>query len=90
MQTYKARNDSTKAPPSASTRTTFVDMTENTGEELHVCSGFQQVQRGTNNNTPKTKKQNKKTKRTSTRARAHAHAISSKKIDGFIIINFDC
>lgn len=59
MQTYKARNDSTKAPPSASTRTTFVDMTENTGEELHVCSGFQQVQRGTNNNTPKTK-QNKK------------------------------
>lgn len=31
MQTYKARNDSTKAPPS--TRTTFVEMTENTGEE---------------------------------------------------------
>lgn len=60
MQAYKVRNDSTKAPPSASTRTTFVDMTENTGEELHVCSGFQQVQRGTNNNTPKTKNKTKK------------------------------
>lgn len=78
MQAYNARNDSTKAPPSASTRTTFVDMTENTGEELHVCSGFQQVQRGTNNNTPKTKKQNKKTKRTSTRARARTPFLVKK------------
>lgn len=78
MHAYKARNDSTKAPPS--TRTTFVEMTENTGEELHVCSGLLQVQRGTNNNTPKTK--NKTKNQTHEHARTRAHAISSKKIDG--------